>query len=76
VTPLRAGQKLPDKENFATLELVRVTAARLLGLNLKAMLLHSFIFQHRAGVRPYTYIIYLAESCVFIKPVAFPTIYF
>ena len=60
-----AGRNLPDKE-FRYLRTVIVTAAVHWDFNseLAPLLL---IFQHWAGVRPYTSSIDLAEPCVFDK---------
>ena len=62
---IRAGRNLPDKE-FRYLRTVIVTAAVHWDFNseLAPLLL---IFQHWAGVRPYTSSIDLAEPCVFSK---------
>ena len=61
----RAGRNLPDKE-FRYLRTVIVTAAVYWGFNSELSLL-LLTFQHRAGVRPYTSSLELAESCVFAK---------
>ncbi len=62
---IHAGRNLPDKE-FRYLRTVRVTAA--VYWDFHSMRKHLLlIFQHRAGVRPYTSSYDLAESCVFIK---------
>ena len=62
---IRAGRNLPDKE-FRYLRTVIVTAAVHWDFNseLAPLLL---IFQHWAGVRPYTSSIDFAEPCVFDK---------
>ena len=62
---IHAGRNLPDKE-FRYLRTVIVTAAVHWDFNseLAPLLL---IFQHWAGVRPYTSSIDLAEPCVFNK---------
>ena len=61
----RAGRNLPDKE-FRYLRTVIVTAAVYWGFN--SVLAHLLLtFRHRAGVRPYTSSLELAESCVFAK---------
>ena len=62
---IRAGRNLPDKE-FRYLRTVIVTAAVYWGFNSELSLL-LLTFQHRAGVRPYTSSLELAESCVFAK---------
>ena len=62
---IRAGRNLPDKE-FRYLRTVRVTAA--VYWDFHSMLKHLLlIFQHRAGVRPYTSSCDFAEPCVFGK---------
>ena len=62
---IRAGRNLPDKE-FRYLRTVIVTAAvyRDFDQNLAA---HHLIFQHRAGITPYTSTFVFAECCVFDK---------
>ena len=62
---IRAGRNLPDKE-FRYLRTVIVTAAVYWDFNseLAPLLL---IFQHRAGVRPYTSSYDFAEPCVLSK---------
>jgi len=62
---IHAGLNLPDKE-FRYLRTVRVTAAVYQGFDswLAPLLLP---FWHRAGFRPYTSFLNLAESCVFVK---------
>ena len=62
---IRAGRNLPDKE-FRYLRTVIVTAAVYWDFN-QELAPHHLIFQHRAGVRPYTSTFVLAESCVFGK---------
>ena len=62
---IRAGRNLPDKE-FRYLRTVLVTAAVYWDFN-QELAPHHLIFQHRAGVRPYTSTFVLAESCVFGK---------
>ena len=69
---IRAGRNLPDKE-FRYLRTVIVTAAVYRGFS--SMLLPTQVsglhppltFRHRAGVRPYTSSLELAEPCVFDK---------
>ena len=62
---IRAGRNLPDKE-FRYLRTVIVTAAVYWGFD--PMLAHlQLIFQHRAGVTPYTSTFVFAECCVFDK---------
>ena len=60
-----AGQNLPDKE-FRYLRTVIVTAAVYWDFN-QELAPHHLIFQHRAGVTPYTSTFVFAECCVFIK---------
>ena len=62
---IRAGRNLPDKE-FRYLRTVIVTAAVYWDFN-QELAPHHLIFQHRAGVTPYTSTFVFAESCVFIK---------
>ena len=62
---IRAGRNLPDKE-FRYLRTVIVTAAVYWDFN-QELSPHHLIFQHRAGVTPYTSTFVLAECCVFIK---------
>ena len=62
---IRAGRNLPDKE-FRYLRTVIVTAAVYWDFN-QELAPHHLIFQHRAGVTPYTSTFVLAECCVFIK---------
>ncbi len=64
VTPF-AGRNLPDKE-FRYLRTVIVTAAVYWDFN-QELAPHHLIFQHRAGVTPYTSTFVFAECCVFIK---------
>ena len=62
---IHAGRNLPDKE-FRYLRTVIVTAAVYWGFD--STLSHLLLtFQHRAGVRPYTFSYEFAESCVFSK---------
>src|ERR1700709_1476516 len=62
---MRAGRNLPDKE-FRYLRTVIVTAAVYWDFN-QELAPHHLIFQHRAGVTPYTSTFVFAECCVFIK---------
>ena len=62
---IRAGRNLPDKE-FRYLRTVIVTAAVYWDFD-QELAPHQLIFQHRAGVTPYTSTFVLAECCVFIK---------
>ena len=62
---IRAGRNLPDKE-FRYLRTVIVTAAVYWDFN-QELAPHHLIFQHRAGVTPYTSTFVLAECCVFVK---------
>ena len=62
---IRAGRNLPDKE-FRYLRTVIVTAAVYWDFS-QELAPHHLIFQHRAGVTPYTSTFVFAESCVFIK---------
>ena len=62
---IRAGRNLPDKE-FRYLRTVIVTAAVYWDFN-QELAPHQLIFQHRAGVTPYTSTFVFAECCVFIK---------
>ena len=63
---IRAGRNLPDKE-FRYLRTVIVTAAVYWDFN-QELAPHHLIFQHRAGVTPYTSTSnVLAECCVFDK---------
>ena len=61
----RAGRNLPDKE-FRYLRTVIVTGAVYWYFN-QELAPHHLIFQHRAGVTPYTSTFVFAECCVFIK---------
>lgn len=61
----RAGRNLPDKE-FRYLRTVIVTAAVYWDFN-QELAPHHLIFQHRAGVTPYTSTFVFAECCVFNK---------
>ena len=61
----RAGRNLPDKE-FRYLRTVIVTAAVYWDFS-QELAPHHLIFQHRAGVTPYTSTFVLAECCVFSK---------
>ena len=70
---IRAGRNLPDKE-FRYLRTVIVTAAVYWGFD--PMLSHlQLIFQHRAGVTPYTSTFVFAECCVFNKQSQRPGIF-
>ncbi len=60
---IRAGRNLPDKE-FRYLRTVIVTAAVYWDFN-QELAPHHLIFQHRAGVTPYTSTFVFAE-CVFL----------
>ena len=62
---IRAGRNLPDKE-FRYLRTVIVTAAVYWDFD-QELAPHQLIFQHRAGVTPYTSTFVFAESCVFGK---------
>ena len=62
---IRAGRNLPDKE-FRYLRTVIVTAAVYRDFN-QELAPHHLIFQHRAGVTPYTSTFVFAECCVFNK---------
>src|SRR5574343_1175498 len=62
---IRAGRNLPDKE-LRYLRTVIVTAAVYWDFN-QELAPHHLIFQHRAGVTPYTSTFVFAECCVFIK---------
>ena len=59
------GSELTDKE-FRYLRTVIVTAAVYWDFN-QELAPHHLIFQHRAGVRPYTSTFVLAESCVLVN---------
>ena len=61
----RAGRNLPDKE-FRYLRTVIVTAAVYWDFS-QELAPHHLIFQHRAGVTPYTSTFVFAECCVFNK---------
>jgi len=67
---IRAGRNLPDKE-FRYLRTVIVTAAVVTAAVYwdfnQGLAPHHLIFQHRAGVTPYTSTFVLAECCVFNK---------
>ena len=60
-----AGQNLPDKE-FRYLRTVIVTAAVYWDFD-QELAPHQLIFQHRAGITPYTSTFIFAECCVFSK---------
>ena len=62
---IRAGRNLPDKE-FRYLRTVIVTAAVYWDFD-QDLAPHQLIFQHRAGVTPYTSTFVFAECCVFDK---------
>ena len=62
---IRAGRNLPDKE-FRYLRTVIVTAAVYWDFD-QELAPHHLIFQHRAGVTPYTSTFVFAECCVFDK---------
>ena len=62
---IRAGRNLPDKE-FRYLRTVIVTAAVYWDFD-QELSPHHLIFQHRAGVTPYTSTFVFAECCVFNK---------
>gem|GEM_PF-3105603 len=62
---IRAGQNLPDKE-FRYLRTVIVTAAVHWDFSSRRKAL-SLIYQHWAGVSPYTSTFVFAETCVFGK---------
>ena len=62
---IRAGRNLPDKE-FRYLRTVIVTAAVYWDFS-QELAPHHLIFQHRAGVTPYTSTFVFAECCVFNK---------
>ncbi len=63
--PIRAGRNLPDKE-FRYLRTVIVTAAVYWDFD-QGLSPHQLIFQHRAGITPYTSSFDFAECCVFNK---------
>ena len=60
-----AGRNLPDKE-FRYLRTVIVTAAVYWDFD-QELAPHQLIFQHRAGITPYTSTFIFAECCVFSK---------
>ena len=62
---LCAGRNLPDKE-FRYLRTVIVTAAVYWDFD-QELAPHQLIFQHRAGITPYTSTFVFAECCVFSK---------
>ena len=62
---IRAGRNLPDKE-FRYLRTVIVTAAVYWDFD-QGLSPHQLIFQHRAGITPYTSSFDFAECCVFNK---------
>ena len=62
---IRAGRNLPDKE-FRYLRTVIVTAAVYWDFD-QELAPHQLIFQHRAGVTPYTSTFVFAECYVFNK---------
>ncbi len=62
---IRAGRNLPDKE-FRYLRTVIVTAAVYWDFN-QELAPHHLIFQHRAGVTPYTSTFVFAECCFLIN---------
>ena len=62
---IRAGRNLPDKE-FRYLTTVIVTAAVYWDFD-QELAPHQLIFQHRAGITPYTSTFVFAECCVFNK---------
>jgi hypothetical protein len=62
---IRAGRNLPDKE-FRYLRTVIVTAAVYWDFD-QGLAPHQLIFQHRAGITPYTSTFIFAECCVFSK---------
>ena len=62
---IRAGRNLPDKE-FRYLRTVIVTAAVYWDFD-QGLSAHQLIFQHRAGITPYTSSFDFAECCVFNK---------
>ena len=61
----RAGRNLPDKE-FRYLRTVIVTAAVYWDFD-QELAPHQLIFQHRAGITPYTSTFIFAECYVFSK---------
>ena len=70
---IRAGRNLPDKE-FRYLRTVIVTAAVYWGFNSMLLLRWHLLltFQHRAGVRLYTWSFDFAQPCVFVKQLPGP----
>ena len=62
---IRAGRNLPDKE-FRYLRTVIVTAAVYWDFD-QELAPHQLIFQHRAGITPYTSTFIFAECYVFSK---------
>ena len=62
---IRAGRNVPDKE-FRYLRPVIVTAAVYWDFD-QGLSPHQLIFQHRAGITPYTSSFDFAECCVFNK---------
>ena len=62
---IRAGRNLPDKE-FRYLRTVIVTAAVYWDFD-QELAPHQLIFQHRAGITPYTSTFVFAECYVFSK---------
>ena len=70
---IRAGRNLPDKE-FRYLRTVIVTAAVYWGFNSMLLLRWHLLltFQHRAGVRLYTWSFNFAQPCVFVKQLPGP----
>ena len=62
---IRAGRNLPDKE-FRSLRTVIVTAAVYWDFD-QELAPHQLIFQHRAGITPYTSTFIFAECYVFSK---------
>ena len=70
---IRAGRNLPDKE-FRYLRTVIVTAAVYWDFS-QELAPHHLIFQHRAGVTPYTSTFVFAECCVFNKQSQRPGIF-
>ncbi len=62
---IRAGRNLPDKE-FRYLRTVIVTVAVYWDFD-QELSPHQLIFQHRAGITPYTSTFVFAECCVFSK---------
>ena len=62
---IRAGRNLPDKE-FRYLRTVIVTAAVYWDFD-QELAPHQLIFQHRAGITPYTSTFIFAECCVLVN---------